>query len=520
MTPGRSRSPGLARVLAIGILATWLVVLGWHVRREYFRPASEVLAMGARSLGPGTHFYGIRMGEATVGMATARVDTLADGFRLEDLMLLDIPAAGQTHRATVRTEAVLGPSLELRSFAFTLDSEIGEFRVLGEAGPDSTVVVRLEGDGPGSSTPEFTLDPGTILPVTLPLRLAASGRLEVGRELEVQLFDPSVLERRDLTIRVTDHDTLVVPDSVHRESATSKWRIATHDTVPAWRVEQTFGGTTLASWLDEDGRLVSAESPLGFSVERTAYDLVRSDWDASRRDPALAAGYGTIIESTAISSNVSMEGATDLDSLAVRLRHVDPEGFDLSGDGQELRGDTLVVRRESGGGLAASYQLPWDDGGAPAAQLAAEPLIQTDDPAIVAAARRIVGEEADPVRAARLINDWVYRELDKEIVPSIPSALQVLEARRGDCNEHTVLFVALARSIGLPTRTAVGLVNVDESFYYHAWPEVWSGSRWLAVDPTLGQFPADATHLRFLIGGLARQVELLRLIGRLRLEVV
>ena len=43
---------------------------------------------------------------------------------------------------------------------------------------------------------------------------------------------------------------------------------------------------------------------------------------------------------------------------------------------------------------------------------------------------------------------------------------------------------------------------------------------WVAVDPTWGQFPADAAHLRFTIGGLARQIELLRLIGRVDIQVV
>jgi hypothetical protein len=42
---------------------------------------------------------------------------------------------------------------------------------------------------------------------------------------------------------------------------------------------------------------------------------------------------------------------------------------------------------------------------------------------------------------------------------------------------------------------------------------------WVAVDPTFDQFPADAAHLRFTIGGLARQVELVRLLGSLTLEV-
>ena len=82
-----------------------------------------------------------------------------------------------------------------------------------------------------------------------------------------------------------------------------------------------------------------------------------------------------------------------------------------------------------------------------------------------------------------------------------------------------MLYVALARALGLPARTAAGVVYVRGRFYYHAWPEVWLG-QWVAVDPTFGQFPADASHLRFVVGGLARQVELMRLIGQLRLTVV
>jgi transglutaminase-like putative cysteine protease len=109
--------------------------------------------------------------------------------------------------------------------------------------------------------------------------------------------------------------------------------------------------------------------------------------------------------------------------------------------------------------------------------------------------------------------------LEKSITFSVPNAVQVLETRRGDCNEHTVLFVALARALGLPARTAVGLVYLDGAFYYHAWPEVWLG-QWVAVDPTFGQVPADAAHIRFVIGGLAQQVEIVRLIGNLNIQVL
>ncbi|MBI4500183.1 MAG: transglutaminase domain-containing protein, partial [Gemmatimonadetes bacterium] len=43
---------------------------------------------------------------------------------------------------------------------------------------------------------------------------------------------------------------------------------------------------------------------------------------------------------------------------------------------------------------------------------------------------------------------------------------------------------------------------------------------WVAMDPTFGQVPADAAHIRFTIGGLARQIELIRLIGHRGINVV
>ena len=43
---------------------------------------------------------------------------------------------------------------------------------------------------------------------------------------------------------------------------------------------------------------------------------------------------------------------------------------------------------------------------------------------------------------------------------------------------------------------------------------------WLPVDPTLNQFPADATHLRLARGGLDKQAAILPLIGRLKMTML
>ena len=60
------------------------------------------------------------------------------------------------------------------------------------------------------------------------------------------------------------------------------------------------------------------------------------------------------------------------------------------------------------------------------------------------------------------------------------------------------------------------------AYYYHAWPEVRLGgpTDWVPVDPTFGQTPADATHLKLAEGDLDRQVEIMGFLGKLALEVV
>ena len=518
----RSRLSRLRRlrtrhIVSAVILLAWGAVIALHVRREYFKSEELLLTEGARGLGPGRYVYLVGMGGRAIGLATSVIDTTATGFVLEDHLAIDVPAAGQMRSAEAITRVELGHRLELRSFDFTLDSDVGKFAASGSTRGDTLLRLTVN-SGAGPQESSIRLREPIVLPIAIPVQLAAAGRLTVGREFRFSLFDPSILEMREATIRVIAHDTLTVAaDSAVEDTVAKRWVVGLYEQIPAWNLEQSIGGVTLTSWVDADGHVVSAESPLGFTLERLPFEVARERWRLGRDDPASAEGYGAIIESTAIASNAPLDAEAER-RLAVRLLDVDLAGFDLDGGRQRLRGDTLFIQRETLAELEPDYRLPYRRADEVARELQATPLIQSDHPRIRNLARGIVRGETDPVRVAERLNEWVYETLRKEITLSVPSALQVLEARQGDCNEHTVLYVALARSLGLPARTAVGLVHVRGQFYYHAWPEVWLGE-WVAMEPTLGQFPADAAHLRFLVGGLARQVELMRLIGRLRLEV-
>ena len=253
-------------------------------------------------------------------------------------------------------------------------------------------------------------------------------------------------------------------------------------------------------------------------MEKTEYELASQAQEDASGQASLAIDEDVIL-STAVRSNVDLGAVEEHDVLRFRLTGVELSGFQLEGGRQTLSGDTLTVLREDWDAVEPGYSLPYKLMDF-RETLESEPLIQSDDPRIQQEARRAVGRWLrDPKRAAGILTTRVDRMLAKSVTFSVPSALQVLDSRQGDCNEHTVLYVAMARALGLPARTAVGLVYLDGSFFYHAWPEVWLGE-WVAVDPTFGQYPADAAHIRFVVGGLAQQVEIIRLIGRLNIEVL
>ena len=156
--------------------------------------------------------------------------------------------------------------------------------------------------------------------------------------------------------------------------------------------------------------------------------------------------------------------------------------------------------------------------------LAPEPFIESDAPEIRAEAEIAVrGVSGNRARAERLTR-YVNGLLEKKPTISLPSAREVLRTKVGDCNEHTVLYVAMARALGMPARISVGLVFIRGAFYYHAWPEVRRGGGtparlWLPVADA-EPFPADATHLRLARGGLDKQTVILPLIGRLKMTVL
>jgi hypothetical protein len=194
----------------------------------------------------------------------------------------------------------------------------------------------------------------------------------------------------------------------------------------------------------------------------------------------------------------SLGDPTRVDSLTLELTGI--EGFELPDTSRQ----SLERSGENTGVLRITREAP-DAPSQPLAAgdrerfLAATPTHQADAPEIVELAREIVGDETDPVARADRLQQWVFSSLRKDSGADSATALNVLDRRAGDCTEHTMLFVALARAAGIPAREVGGIVYADlepPSFGWHAWAEIHDGARWVSVDPTWNEVRVDATHIK------------------------
>jgi hypothetical protein len=147
--------------------------------------------------------------------------------------------------------------------------------------------------------------------------------------------------------------------------------------------------------------------------------------------------------------------------------------------------------------------------------------VQAKEPAIQKLARKIIGKERNSLKIVRRLAKWVHRNLHQTNAANASTALDVLDNRAGDCTEHALLFVTLARAAGIPAREVGGLAYVGGKrplFGWHAWAEIHDGSQWVTVDPTWDQVYVDATHIKF--DEDPEDLSYVNVVGKLKLKVV
>jgi hypothetical protein len=494
----------LTRLLAVLVMAAWVVTMVTLVNRSYVQASPGNLATDLARYGSTAVWRGVYYRGEKIGFTVSQTTRTDDGFELQEDGRLQMNLLGQDTAATIRTTAHVDTAFALRSFNFSLDPGTGPVTVKGTLDrPSEKYRLSLAIDsGGGTRTETRELSEAPVLSLNLS-RLLANGGLVPGTKHTRTVLDPATLHSAVMTVTVGNRSVVRANDTV----------------MPAFRVETDFRGLKTTSWVTDTGEVVREESPLGLMTIRESPERARGLAVPGRV-------HADLLQAAAVVPTMRgrIDEPRDVRRLKLRLDGVDLPKEDLNGAGQTA--DANVIEIADPRSLQPGPPDPTID-----RYLHPEPLIESDAPEIRAEAEQAVRGAIDDRGRAERLTRYVNGLLDKKPTVSLPSAREVLRTRVGDCNEHTALFVAMARSIGMPARIAVGLVFMHGAFYYHAWPEVYiadpstslgAGKQglWLPVDPTLDQYPADATHLRLTRGALDKQAIVLPLIGRLKMTVL
>ena len=498
MTLFRPLPRALTRPLAWLVLVAWVVTIVVLVNRSYVQASPTNLATDLARYGSTAVWRGVYYRGEKIGFTVSQTTRTEDGFELQEDGRLQMNLLGQDTAATLRTTARVDSGFMLRSFDFSLDPGTGPITVTGTLDrPSEKYRLTLAiNSGGGTRTETRELAEAPVLSLNLS-RLLAHGGLVPGTTYTRTVLDPATLQSAVMNVTVGDRGVVRANDTV----------------MPAFRVETEFRGLKTTSWVTDTGEVVREESPLGLMTIRESPERARGLAVPGRVQADL-------LQAAAVVPTMRgrIDEPRDVRRLKLRLDGADLPTEDLTGAGQIANANVIEIVDPR------TLQAGPRDAGVDR-YLNPEPLLESDAPEIRAEAELAVRGAADDRGRAERLTRYVNGLLDKKPTVSLPSAREVLRTKVGDCNEHTALFVAMARSIGMPARIAVGLVFMHGAFYYHAWPEVYITERtgqgfWLPVDPTLNQYPADATHVRLTRGGLDKQAVVLPLIGRLRMTVL
>jgi len=490
----------LTRTASVVILVGWMSTIAVVVQRSYLQAASGSIATDLARYGSGAAWRGVYYRGEKIGFTVSQTVPEGNGFELQEDGRLQMALLGATTAATMRTRAHVDAAFMLRAFEFSLDPGTGAVGVHGRL--DGRRLELTVTTPSGTRTEERTLDEPPALSLNLSRRLA-NGGLTPGAAHRLTIFDPATLRNAPVTVRVGRRELV---------------RGAGAAPIPAFRVEMEFAGLHTTSWVTDTGEVVREESPLGLITVRESPEAARAAAVSGRMQSDLLAASAVVPR-----MRTRIAEPRDVRRMRLRLTGLEEAAFprdDLEGATQHVDGNIIELRDPQS--LAPEPGDPGID-----RFLAAEPFIESDAPEIGAESEVAVRGAVTARDRAEKLTRYVNALLDKKPTISLPSAREVLRTKVGDCNEHTALYVAMARAQKIPARIAVGLVYIHGAFYYHAWPEVYlaepgagpARGTWLPVDPTLNQFPADATHLRLARGGLEKQAAILPLIGRLRIDV-
>lgn len=479
----------ISRLTTTFVVVFWLVMMGLLVKKDFFPLAARRIYLGPREiLSKGIltceKWMGIYYGDTKIGYSHHFIEAISEGgfpgYRVSNLASLTFSMLGEARSIRFGGSSYLDDDFRLRKFDFFLESGFYSLKLAGEMKKGGLLAVNILSGGELFKK-ELSVKEDIFLSNALVPQWLFHNYL-TKKEIKLNIFDPILLAPGEAIIRIKG-----------REKVSHKGKL-----IEVLVVEVEYQGINSVAWVDSKGEVVREETSLGLKMVKEDLEEAMG-FKKGKLEPKL-----DILSAFSIDSNVAIPNSREVKYLKAEL--------------SDLNGTSHVVEVFSEDMPRENTALPIK-GAEYERFLMPTPFIQCDNEDIIQCANEIVEDQKDAWSVALKIMNWVYGQMKPSFSLGFPSALDVLRLKVGDCNEYTVLFSALSRAAGIPTKISVGLVYYNGRFYYHAWPKVFVG-RWINMDPTFGQAIADATHIELAEGDLDKQIEIVKLIGNLKLKVI
>ena len=481
---------GLGSKISTGVaIALWGISMFFVYKKNYATARSSDLseAHSFKSINDDLqNWMNVTLNGNKIGYSMQSFGNTPLGYLLKDYSLIRMPLGGTIKEIYIDSYSVLNRDFSLKTFTFGLVSGDYTTDIYGEiAGDKLNIKIKTQ---QSESAVSFPAGKGIYIPGAIPMLVSAQD-FPIG-VFSLQTFDPLSLALNDMQITVGPDEAIM----------TDLGKLSGH------QLALTLSGMTTHMWVDKKGHVLKEEETGGMM-------MLAADKENALNLPVNPANDKDLLSELAVHCSGIIKDPRNSHLLRVRIDGLDPDVFDLNDDFQTVISKNPLILEIHPDNIDSSKLTDSEK------YLRAEPLLQTTDPEIISATKNICGNETSEGIVASKIEEWVFKNVHKDYTVSLPSALDVLKVKKGDCNEHTALFTALARASGLPTKMCIGIVYKDGLFYYHAWPAVYLNG-WRPMDPTFGQEVADATHIKLLEGGIERQTDLMRVVGKISITVL
>ncbi len=488
------------------ILCFFITSVNYGCLVKSFSPSNENTAVPVKGYGVLSNFpfkeawYGLYFQEDKIGYSHFKITPSGNNFMIESDSLMRLTAMRKTNEIKMNEKITVAPDLSLISFDSSVNMNQKDLKVQGSV-ESSKLVLKMDVDNEKVER-DFPLK-GTIFHTSALSLMPALKGLKDGSKYSFKVFN---VERQSI-------------ESIEQEITKVKGTPGPSDAV--WRVNNNYGQSTVISWLNRQGLVV-----LEKGLDGSLITILEDEGSARRFLEQKAQQKDLILDFSLVKSPKKIINPSKTKFLKICLQGVisdliaqdHRQTFTNSKDDLEV--EIHIEDLQSLKGVQNQY-----DAGQNAEEvkekltgyLVSTPSIQSKNKEISDQAHKIVSSKSPDLDDVIKLVNWTADNINGAMKDSF-SALEVLRSREGECQSHTRLYTAMARSVGIPTRIVTGLVYADNlGFLYHAWAESYVKG-WLSVDPTLRQVPSDATHIKLASSGDDDPTSVLKMMGKVHIK--